>query len=72
MPFIESMRQMNMSQCDTFCFVHVAPIMDYGEYKTKPIQHSLEKLRSLGIMPNMLVIRTPNELSEDIAIANHF
>lgn len=66
MPFIEALRQMSISQEDTFCFVHVAPVIDYGEYKTKPIQNSLEKLRSFGIMPNMLVIRTPTELSQKI------
>ncbi len=54
MPFMEALRQMKLSSDDKFCFVHVAPIIDLGEYKTKPIQHSLEKLRYLGIMPDML------------------
>ena len=56
---------MSMSSNDSFCFLHVAPIINYGEYKTKPIQHSLEKLRSYGIIPNMLIIRTPGDLSEE-------
>lgn len=66
MPFIEAIRQMSMSDEDKFCFVHVAPIVDNnGEYKTKPIQHSLEKLRSYGIIPNMLVVRAPSNLSKE-------
>mgnify|MGYP000849530552 CR=1 FL=1 len=57
-PFLEAIRQMNALNEDKLCFVHVSLIIDCGEYKTKPTQHSLEKLRELGIFPNILVIRT--------------
>ena len=65
-PFIEALRQMSLDSDDSMCFVHVSPIVDHGEYKTKPIQHSLEKLRSFGINPNILVIRTPNALTTNV------
>ena len=48
-------------------FVHVVPIIvlsHSGEYKTKAIQHSVVKLREVGISPDCLVIRTPDELDE--------
>lgn len=35
-----------------------------GEMKTKPTQHSVKELRSLGIQPNLLVLRTEQPLSE--------
>jgi len=65
MPFIEALRQMSMSQDDKFCFIHVAPMLDFGELKTKPIQHSLEKLRSYGIVPNMLVVRVSGNMMRE-------
>ena len=37
-----------------------------GEMKTKPTQHSVKELRGLGIQPNMLVIRTENQLVKEL------
>ena len=37
-----------------------------GEVKTKPTQHSVKELRSIGIQPNVIVCRTEYELSEDL------
>jgi CTP synthase len=57
MPFIESLRQMYLT--DTMCFVHVSKLIKIGEeYKTKPTQSSIRTLFGLGITPKMLVIRT--------------
>jgi CTP synthase len=49
-----------------FCFVHVSLILNInGESKSKPTQHSIRTLRSLGIVPNILVLRTDNMLDDD-------
>ena len=37
-----------------------------GELKTKPTQHSVKELRSIGIQPDIIVCRSEKELSEDI------
>lgn len=37
-----------------------------GEMKTKPTQHSVKELRSLGIQPNVIVVRTEMPISEDM------
>ena len=43
-----------------------------GEMKTKPTQHSVKELRSLGIQPNIIVLRTeqpvPQDMKEKIAL----
>ena len=43
-----------------------------GELKTKPTQHTVKELRSLGIQPNILVVRTerpvPQEMKEKLAL----
>ena len=63
-PFIEALRQ--LSHTEQICFVHVSMMVDNGELKTKPTQHSITQLRSLGIQPNLLVIRTPIMLPDSI------
>lgn len=66
-PFIESIRQMQMDKLDTFCFVHVTMALNVGlEVKTKPIQHSVCELRKMGINPDILVVRVNNMLDQDI------
>ena len=37
-----------------------------GEMKTKPTQHSVKELRSLGIQPNIIVVRTEMPISQDM------
>ena len=37
-----------------------------GEMKTKPTQHSVKELRSLGIQPNIIVLRTEQPVSQDM------
>jgi len=64
--FVEALRQMNLNlgQTNQFCFVHLSLIIDNGEYKTKPTQHSVAKLRELGISPDMLILRCPDHLDQ--------
>lgn len=66
LPFIEALQQMRAITNDDFCFVHVAMAINNPELKTKPIQHSVSTLRSRGIFPNLLVIRSKEELPSEI------
>ncbi|AHI53376.1 CTP synthase [Spiroplasma culicicola] len=61
-PFIEAIRQVRMEKGhENVMFIHVA-LLPYlrvsGEYKTKPIQHSVKEMLSLGIQPDVIVART--------------
>jgi len=61
LPFLEAIRQMRLEEGfnDTL-YVHVAlvPILDVtGEMKTKPLQHSVNELRRIGIQPDTIVAR---------------
>ena len=77
LPFIEAIRQVSNDVGRENClFVHVtlAPtISASGEVKTKPTQHSVKTLRSLGISPNLVVLRTSkpidNKLKEKLALS---
>ncbi|MCU1405152.1 MAG: synthase [Glaciihabitans sp.] len=67
-PFIEAARQLRheLSRKNVF-FVHVSlvPFMNAsGEQKTKPTQHSVAALRSIGIQPDALVLRSDRPVSE--------
>ncbi len=75
-PFLEAARQFrhDMPREDC-CFIHVTlvPYIDAaGELKTKPTQHSVATLRSIGIQPDVLVCRSektiPRELRDKIAL----
>ncbi|GAB4341107.1 MAG: CTP synthase [Phototrophicales bacterium] len=69
-PFLEAIRQMRMSlkRRDTL-YVHVT-FLPYigatGELKTKPTQHSVRELRSIGIQPNVIIARTDHPVSKDV------
>jgi len=69
LPFIEAIRQVsNEVGRDNCLFVHVtlAPFLkSTGELKTKPTQHSVKNLQGLGISPNLIVVRTLDDLSEE-------
>lgn len=65
-PFIEAIRQMTCQKKNKFCFVHVSMTIDNGELKTKPTQHSVASLRSYGIFPDFLIMRTPDILSPEL------
>ena len=67
-PFIEAARQVRHELGRKNCFfVHVSlvPFMNAsGEQKTKPTQHSVAALRSIGIQPDALVLRSDRPVSE--------
>lgn len=67
LPFIEAIRQMRMelgSQRTLFIHLTLVPyIATAGETKTKPTQHSVKELRSIGIQPDILVCRSEKPLS---------
>ncbi len=68
LPFIEAIRQLrNELPVDQTCLVHVT-LVPYisaaGELKTKPTQHSVRELTSLGVQPNLLLCRCEHELPE--------
>ncbi|MDA9805603.1 CTP synthase [Gammaproteobacteria bacterium] len=68
-PFVEAIRQMALELPSTsWAFVHltlVPFIKASGELKTKPTQHSVKELRSLGISPDCLICRSEQELPKD-------
>ena len=70
LPFIEAIRQMSNKVGRQNClFVHVtlAPTLkSSGEVKTKPTQHSVKTLRSLGVSPNIIMLRTSKPIDEKI------
>ncbi len=61
LPFLEAIRQMRLEEgYENTLYVHVAlvPILDVtGEMKTKPLQHSVNELRRIGIQPDIIVAR---------------
>lgn len=76
MPFYEAARQMRLEEgyANTL-FVHVAlvPFLEATEeYKTKPLQHSVQELRRIGIQPDIVVARArgdfPEAVKEKIAL----
>ena len=68
-PFVEALRQMALElPSSSWAFVHltlVPYINASGELKTKPTQHSVKELRSLGISPDVLICRSDQELPSD-------
>ena len=68
-PFVEALRQMALElPSSSWAFVHltlVPYINASGELKTKPTQHSVKELRSLGISPDVLICRSDQELPKD-------
>ncbi len=54
---------------DNFCVIHVSlvPVLGVvGEQKTKPTQHSVQVLRSLGMTPNLLACRSTEPLEKSV------
>ncbi|WVN41225.1 CTP synthase [beta proteobacterium MWH-UniP1] len=69
LPFLEAIRQLSLKlgRRNT-CFVHltlVPFIPSAGELKTKPTQHSVQKLREIGIQPNALLCRADRPIPEE-------
>jgi CTP synthase len=69
-PFVEAIRQIRMELGhENTLFIHVtliAQVGPWGEVKTKPTQHSVRELLSLGVQPDILICRTRQELSQTI------
>lgn len=69
LPFLEAARQMSLRLPAHSCaFVHltlVPYLTSAGELKTKPTQHSVQKLREIGIMPTVLLCRADRPIPED-------
>ncbi|MFF2484215.1 CTP synthase [Paenibacillus sp. NPDC058071] len=70
LPFLEAIRQIKSDiGRDNVMYIHVT-LVPYikaaGEVKTKPTQHSVKELRSIGIQPNVIVTRTEQPLPEDM------
>jgi CTP synthase len=70
LPFLEAIRQFRTDVGkENVLYIHltlVPYIGTAGEVKTKPTQHSVKELRSIGIQPNILLCRTDRFLSKDI------
>jgi CTP synthase len=70
LPFLEAIREFrgDVGRHDT-AYVHVT-LLPYigtsGELKTKPTQHSVKELRSIGIQPDVLVCRSDRPINEDL------
>ncbi|MDN7226539.1 CTP synthase [Planococcus sp. N064] len=70
LPFLEAIRQMRSDLGrDEVMYIHCTLIPYLGaakEMKTKPTQHSVKELRSLGIQPNLIVVRTEHAVPQDM------
>jgi CTP synthase len=70
LPFLEAIRQFRTDagpQNTLYIHLTLVPyIGTAGEVKTKPTQHSVKELRSIGIQPDILLCRTDRYLSKDI------
>ena len=68
--FLESIRQVaNEKGRENVLFIHVPLIVKIpgdGELKTKPVQHSVKELLSIGIQPDILVCRSDEPITDDI------
>jgi len=69
LPYLEAIRQFSLDEGKgNTLFVHltlVPYIRSAGELKTKPTQHSVGKLREIGIQPDILLCRTEKQISKD-------
>ncbi|MDR2903783.1 MAG: CTP synthase [Clostridiales bacterium] len=70
LPFLEAIRQLTFEVGrDNVMYIHVT-LMPYlsisGEMKTKPTQHSVKELLSIGIQPDLIVCRTEHEMSREM------
>ncbi|HAL29850.1 MAG TPA: CTP synthase [Coriobacteriia bacterium] len=70
LPFLEAIRQLRKDVGrDNVCYIHVS-LVPYiaasGELKTKPTQHSVKELRSIGIQPDFIVCRSDRPIDAGI------
>ena len=70
LPFLEAIRTMRFDEGrDNTLYLHLtlAPRLGSGEVKSKPTQHSVAELRSLGINPDLVAVRVNEVLPEEVA-----
>lgn len=70
LPYLEALRQFRIQEGrNNVLFIHVT-LIPYlhkaGEVKTKPTQHSVGRLREIGIIPDILICRTEKHLDKDV------
>jgi CTP synthase len=70
LPFLEAIRQFGLEKGrDKVMYIHLT-LLPYlsasGEVKTKPTQHSVGRLREIGILPDILICRTEKSINPDI------
>lgn len=70
LPFLEAIRQMRKDVgAENTCYIHIT-LLPYigstGELKTKPTQHSVRELRSIGIHPDVVICRADYPISPDL------
>ena len=69
-PFLEAIRQMANRvgrENVVYCHVTLVPWLEAAkELKTKPTQHSVQELRRIGILPNILVCRTSHPMDQEM------
>lgn len=69
LPFLEAIRQMRLEEgYENTLYIHVAlvPILDVtSEMKTKPLQHSVNELRRIGIQPDIIVARCTKMITKE-------
>ena len=69
-PFVEAIRQYrNEMGAENVCFIHVSLVPYIAaahEVKTKPTQHSVKELRSFGVQPDMIVLRSDHPIDDGI------
>ncbi|MFW6306797.1 MAG: CTP synthase, partial [Bacillota bacterium] len=70
LPFIEAIRQLKSDMGKENIFYLHCTLVPYiataGELKTKPTQHSIKELRSIGIQPDAVVCRSDRDLSQEV------
>ena len=70
LPFVEAIRQVRADVGrENVCYIHIA-LVPYvataGELKTKPVQHSVKELRTVGIAPDVILCRTDRFLPKSV------
>ena len=70
LPFLEAIRQVRAEVGrENICYIHIALvpyIATAGELKSKPVQHSVKELRTVGIAPDIIVCRTDRFLPKSV------
>ena len=70
-PFLEAIRQVSLEKGKDNClFIHVTLVpylKSSGEHKSKPTQHSVKELQTMGIFPDLIVMRSDEPIDKTIA-----